>query len=157
MELKMMPIESDDNTIRRLSILKGISHGSNAPAIALELGIATSVVKHEIQVMRYLRDEGLKEAEKVAFELPVNKPRTAAIAGSKRFLEMTGLTFQEKTFRNMVEFYKPELLGVIRAANQYEALMRLPKSVLKTLRNNEIINHERKNLVITAKARSQLE
>jgi hypothetical protein len=149
--------ESIENVNRRISILKGISVGSTVPSIALELGIAASVVKHDIRVMRYLRDEDLKEAERTAFRLPINKPTTAAIAGSQRFLEMTGLTFQEKTFINMVDFYRSELRNVLRSKSQYAALMMLPKSVLKTLRNNGIVSRGGKNLVITTEARNQLE
>lgn len=140
----------------RLAIIKWIAVGSKVPAIAFNLGVAASVVKNKIRVMRYLQDENLKDAEKTAYKIHINKTSPAASAGSKRFLAMTGLTFQEKTFDNMIHLYRPELLRVLRAKNQYEAIMRLPKSVRNTLRNNKIVSRSGKDQVVTAEAREHL-
>ena len=69
---------------------------------------------------------------------------------------MTGMTFKEKSFRNMIEFYKPELRKILKSEKQYAAINKLPKSIRRILKNNGIIAYGRKNLRITSDAREYL-
>jgi hypothetical protein len=56
----------------------------------------------------------------------------------------------------MIEFYKPELQRILNARDQSTEIMKLPKSVLKTLRSNGIIIHERSTSAIASRARGIL-
>jgi len=52
---------------------------------------------------------------------------------------MTGMSFQEKSFRNMIDFNKHVLMKILNSNNQHAAIMSLPKSIRKILKNNGII------------------
>jgi hypothetical protein len=71
-------------------------------------------------------------------------------------MSMTGMTFQEKNFENMIHYYKLELLKVYEAKNQYIAIMSLPKSTQRTLINNGIISGRKYNRRITDEALKHL-
>lgn len=64
----------------------------------------------------------------------------------KIFLSMTGMTLQEKTFRNMIEFYMSELTEIMKAKNQSAAIRVLPKRDRITMLHNGIINGQRGSL-----------
>ncbi len=75
------------------------------------------------------------------------------------FLGMTGMTLQEKTFRNMIDFYKSELMEIMKAADQSAAIRVLPKSDRRTMLHNGIFNGQRGSLTswsITARAKKYL-
>jgi hypothetical protein len=148
--------ESIVETNLRLDIIKWIAVDSKISEIALNLGVAASVIRKKIRMMRYLHDENLKNAEKKAYKLHLSKSNIATSTGSKRFLTMTGLTFQEKNFDNMIDLYRSELLRVLKAKNQYEAIMRLPRSIRSTLCRNKIIIRGGKDQVVSAEARKHL-
>ena len=88
--------------------------------------------------MRRNGDLGLKRAEKAQEQIRRNK-LSAASFNDERFLNMTGMTFKEKSFLNMIEYNKHELMRVLKSRNQHNAIMNLPKSVRKTLKRNGII------------------
>jgi len=69
----------------------------------------------------------------------------------ERFLNMTGMTFQEKSFRNMIDFNKHDLLKILNSKNQHDAIMSLPKNIRKTLKNNGIITGRWHKCEITLK------
>ena len=123
---------------RRLIILEGISQGLKHSEIATQLGVNRWDILNDLKLMRNNGDPELKEAQEAQEQIRVNKPSVASI-GNERFLNMTGLTFQEKSFRNMIDFNKHALMKILNSKNQHAAIMRLPKSIRKTLKNNGII------------------
>jgi len=133
---------------RRPVILEGISQGLKQTDIAAQLGVNRMIIKHDIRAMEREKDAGLKLAQNTAYEQILVKRSLVSDKRSDKFLSMTGMTFQEKTFRNMVDFYRPELLKVLESDDQYLEIMHLPKSVIRTLKNNGIIIYARKNLEI---------
>lgn len=101
--------------------------------------------------MRNNGDPELKEAQKAQEQFRVNKPSVAS-KSNERFLSMTGITFQEKSFRNMVDFNKHELMKILNSKNQHAAIMSLPKSIRKTMKRNGIITggwHKAEITIIT--------
>ena len=146
----------DEQVERRLLILKGIRQGSNMSDIAAQLGINRSIIKKEIWAMQYQKDSELRLAQATAREQMLDKQRLIESGRSEKFLLMTGMSIQEKTFRNMIEFYRPELTKIIKSEDQYLAISKLPKNVLKTLKHNGIILYSRKNLEIASQAQGFL-
>jgi len=69
-----------------------------------------------------------------------------------RFLLMTGMTLEERTFRSMIDFHKTELMKIMNAEDQDAAIRALPKSTRRTMRNNWIVKDWR----ITAGAEKYL-
>jgi len=123
---------------RRLILLEGISQGLKHSEIATQLGVNRWIILHDLRFMRNNGDPELKEAQNAQEQIRVNKPSVASISNEK-FLNMTGITFQEKSFRNMIDFNKPVLMKILNSKNQNAAIMSLPKSIRKTLKNNGII------------------
>jgi len=74
----------------------------------------------------------------------------------ERFHRMTGMTFKEKAFNNMMSFYKPELTKILNAENECAAIRDLPNSVRKTLKRNGIIAQGWKVPEITEHARAHI-
>ena len=58
---------------------------------------------------------------------------------NERFLGLTGMTLQEKSFRNMIDFNKHELLKILKSKDQNAAISRLPKNIRRNLLHNGII------------------
>ena len=54
-------------------------------------------------------------------------------------MKLTGMTLKEKSFRNMIEFYKPKLLDVLKSSDQHSVINSLPKSAKNTMKKNKII------------------
>jgi IS30 family transposase len=125
---------------RRLIILEGTSQGLKHSEIATQLGVNRWVIINDLKFMRNNGDPELKEAQEAQEQIRENKPSVASI-NNERFLNMTGITFQEKSFRNMIDFNKHVLMKILNSNNQHAAIMRLPKSIRKTLKNNGIITN----------------
>jgi IS30 family transposase len=125
---------------RRLTILEGTSQGLKHSEIATQLGVNRWVIINDLKFMRNNGDPELKEAQKAQEQIRENKPSAASMK-NERFLNMTGMTFQEKSFRNMIDFNKHVLMKILNSNNQHAAIMRLPKSIRKTLKNNGIITN----------------
>ena len=125
---------------RRPIILEGTSQGLKHSEIAAQLGVNRRVILNDLRFMRKNGDPELKEAHKAQEQIRVNRPSVASI-NSERFLNMTGMTFQEKSFRNMIDFNKQRLMKILNSKNQHAAIMRLPKSIRRTLKNNGIITN----------------
>ena len=123
---------------RRLIILEGISQGLKPSEIATQLGVNRWVILNDLRYMRNNGDPELKEAQEAQEQIRVNKPSVASI-NNERFLNMTGMSFQEKSFRNMIDFNKHVLMKILNSNNQHAAIMSLPKSIRKILKNNGII------------------
>ena len=135
---------------RRLIILEGISQGLKQSEIATQLGVNRWVILNDLRFMRNNGDPELKEAQKAQEQIRVNKPSVASIS-NERFLNMTGMTFQEKSFRNMIDFNKQVLMKILNSKNQHTAIGSLPKSIRKTLKNNGIITNGWHKCEITLK------
>ncbi|MFC1803087.1 hypothetical protein ACFL0D_03865 [Thermoproteota archaeon] len=145
-----------EQEMRRLDIIDGINRGIAYTKIAARLGVPIRVVKRDLQRMKCNRDSKLKQAYSYAREQAQVKKQLIADLPNQRFHSMTGMTFKEKTFSNMMSFYGPELREILKAENEREAIRDLPSSVRKTLRRNGIIAQVYKSPQITADARTYL-
>ena len=111
--------------------------------------------------MRRNGDLGLIQAEKD--QVLVREKKALLITKEKRhfkqnerFLGMTGITLQEKSFRNMIDFNKYELLKILKSEDQHAAIIKLPASIRKTLKKNGIITKRWQDNEITIKTRDYL-
>ena len=135
---------------RRPIILEGTSQGLKHSEIATQLGVNRRVILNDLRFMRKNGDPELKEAQEVQEHIRVNNPSVASIS-NERFLNMTGMTFQEKSFRNMIDFNKHVLMKILNSKNQHTAIRSLPKNTRKTLKNNGIITNGWHKCEITLK------
>jgi hypothetical protein len=69
---------------------------------------------------------------------------------------MTGITLQEKSFRNMIDFNKYELLNILKSNDQHAAIMSLPENIKKTLKRNGIITKRWQDNEISDRAQEYL-
>ena len=146
---------------RRQIILKGISQGLKYSEIAAQLGVNRWTILNHIKYMKKNRDPELKQAQKTQEQIFAKKHSVFTsekkyVRQNKRFLNMTGMTLQEKTFRNMINFYKPELIKILSSRDQHGAIMKLPKSIRRTLIHNEIIVNKRNNREISQHVQKNL-
>jgi len=141
---------------RRLHILDGINEGFAYSKIAAKLGVHLWVVMSDLKRMRYNRDPQLKQAIRKGKELVQAKKQSVASLPDERFHRMTGMTFNEKTFSNMMSFYKPELMKILKSDNECAAIRDLSKSVRRTLKHNGIIAQGWRTPEITTLARTYL-
>ena len=114
------------------------------------------VVKRDLNVMRRRKDPELKKAYKKARERVLAKKLAVSNRPGEKFQRMTGMTFKEKTFNNMMSFYGPELRKILKAESEGDAIRELSNSVRKTLKRNGIITNKWKVPKITAYARTCL-
>jgi len=146
---------------RRLIILKGISQDLKYSEISAQLGAYRGVMMSDMRFMRRNGDLGLIQAEKDQVEVREEKALLFTkemnhFKQNERFLSMTGITLQEKSFRNMIDFNKYDLLKILRSEDQYAAIVKLPKSIRKTLKKNGIITKRWKDNEITELAQEYL-
>jgi len=141
---------------RRLHILDGINEGFAYSKIAAKLGVHLWVVMSDLKRMRHNRDPELKQAIRKGKELVQVKKQSVASLPDERFHRMTGMTFNEKTFSNMMSFYKPELMKILKSDNECAAIRDLSKSVRRTLKHNGIIAQGWRTPEITTLARTYL-
>jgi hypothetical protein len=155
-EEKIMQNNVNSPEARRLVILRGIDQDLTNLEIAEKMGVNINVVKSDLKGMKYTRDPDLKQAytDKKIRALTAKKAR--AHVRNKKFKLMTGMTFQEKNFENMVHYYRSELIKILKSKDENEAIMALPKSVQRTLSRNEIINGFTNSRQISSKARNYL-
>jgi hypothetical protein len=141
---------------RRLLILKGINQDRSSLEIAAEMGVGKWIVLSDLRAMKYNKDPELKQAyfEK---ETRANADKQSQInLRDERFHHMTGKTFQEKNFENMINYYKTELQAIYKSKDECTAITGLSKDVRKTLKHNEILTGRKGNNQLTAKARDYL-
>jgi hypothetical protein len=141
---------------RRLDIIDGINRGFGSAKIAIKLDVPHWIVKGDLKRMRHNRDSELKQAYSNAKEQVLVKKQLIANLPNERFHSMTGMTFKEKTFSNMMSFYEPELRKILKAESECDAIRDLSASVRKTLKHNGIIANGWKSPQITAHARTCL-
>ncbi len=141
---------------RRMVILRGIRNDDTPIEIATEMGVRKWIVLNDLRVMRYNKDPELKQAytEKEK-RTNANKQRQVNIK-DERFQHMTGMTFQEKNFQNMINYYKAEILTIYESIDQCTAITGLSKDIRKVLKHNNILSGQRGRIQLTAKARDYL-
>ena len=155
-EKKTMTSNIQEQETRRIDIIDGINKGFGYSKIATKLDVPIWIIKGDLKRMRRNRDSELKQAYSYAEEqIQVKKQLIANLPG-ERFQRMTGMTFKEKTFSNMMSFYEPELRKIRKAESEGDAIRDLPASVKKTLKRNGIITNKWKVPQITANARTYL-
>jgi len=141
---------------RRLDILSGIDQDLTNLEIATKMGVKIHVVKSDLKGMKYNRDLALKQAYTDKKIRAIASKQAIVNVRNEKFKSMTGKTFQEKNFENMVYFYRPELIKILGSEDETIAIMVLPKSVQRTLARNKIINGLKFNRQISSKARNYL-
>jgi hypothetical protein len=154
-----------ENTVarekRRLIILKGISQDLKNSEISAQLGANRWGIMSDIKFMRRNGDLGLIQAEEAQVQVREEKvllliKEKGHFKQNERFLGMTGITLQEKSFRNMIDFNKYELLKILKSEDQHAAIIGLPKSIRKTLKRNGIITKRWQDNEITERAQEYL-
>ena len=142
---------------RRPIIIKGIRRDLNYSEIAAQAGVNRWVILSDLRFMKHNGDPELKQAQMTRDKIRAEKRSHIArekihVKQNERFQRMMGMTIQEKTFRNMIDFYKPELLKILRSSDQNTAIMKLSRSVRKTLILNGVITYGRNHREIASDA-----
>jgi predicted deacylase len=146
----------DELTIRRLSILKGISEGLTNSKIAAKLGVPRSILNRDLRRMKRERGRELNQAYLKAKERVQAKKISDANLPYQRFHSITGMTIKEKSFKNMMLFYGPELKKILEADNEGLAINDLSLGIRRTLKRNGILKKGWKTSELTKLAREHL-
>jgi len=141
---------------RRLMILKGINQDHTSTEIATEMGVRKWIVLNDLRAMKYAKDPELKQAYLDKVTRANTNRQTQINLRDERFRHMTGKTFQEKNFENMVNYYKVELQMIYKSHDERIAISTLSKNVRKTLKHNEILTGHGLREHISGKARDYL-
>ena len=159
------PMESEKELQNRLlTILKGVSQGLLDSEIAAQLGVNRWTIRKDIRLMQHHRDPRLEQAESTREVLRSEKmarlmDQRVHVKQDERFVGMTGITLEEKNFRNMIEFHRSQLMRIMRAEDQGTAIMVLSKGDRITMLHNGIISGQRgstKTWKITKRAKEYL-
>jgi hypothetical protein len=142
---------------RRLVILRGIDQDLTSLEIAIKMGVKSRMIKRDLMEMKFQGDPELIQAYTDKKNRALASRQKPAKVRNARFKRMTGMTFQEKNFENMVTYYQPELVKILRSKDESIAIMGLPKSVQRSLKRNEIINGPKKYRQISPKALDYLQ
>jgi spore germination protein YaaH len=141
---------------RRLMILKGINQDHSSIEIAAEMGVMKWIVLNDLRAMKYNKDPELKQAY-LDKEMRAHAYTLSQInLRDERFRHMTGKTFQEKNFENMVNYYKSELQAIYKSGDERVAISGLSKNVRKTLKHNDITTGHGSREHLSGKARDLL-
>ena len=147
--------------MRRLIILEGISQDLGHSEISAQLGANQWVVRSDIKYMQRNDDPGLILAKEDQAQIREKKvilltEETRHFKQNQRFQSMTGITLQEKSFRNMIDYNRHDLLNVLRSDDQNAEIFKLSKSIQRTLKKNGIITKRWKDNEITERAQEYL-
>jgi hypothetical protein len=140
---------------RRQALLDGISQNLNYTDIAAQLGVRRGDLLKDVKAMRRSRDPDLRDAQRNGQAKIDEEKQSASKRREERFYNMTGMTLHEKSFQNMVIFYKPELMTILKSGDREAAIRNLPKSTRRTLMHNGILTKKNRP-EITQQARDQL-
>ena len=146
---------------RRVIILEGISQDLGHSEISAQLGTNRWVILSDIKFMQRNDDLGLILAKEDQADVREKKAlllskETWHFKQNKRFQSMTGITLQEKSFRNMIDYNRLELINILRSEDQNAEIFKLSKSVQRTLKKNGIITKRWKDNEITERAHEYL-
>jgi len=155
---------SENNSARNkrcLIILEGISQDLGHSEISAQLGANQWVVRSDIKYMQRNEDPGLILAKEDQAQIREKKAlllteETRHFKQNQRFQSMTGITLQEKSFRNMIDYNRHELINILRSEDQNAEIFKLSKSIQKTLKRNGIITKRWKDNEITERAQEYL-
>jgi len=139
----------------RQIILNGISQNIGYTELASQLGVSRKEVIREVKTLRRRRDPDLFEAQRAAKARVDEEKLSASRKRDERFFRMAGMTIREKSFQNMVQFYKPEITSILESENQEAAISEIPQRVRKILRKYEILT-SRSFPEISQRAQDQL-
>jgi hypothetical protein len=140
---------------RRQSLLDGISQNLNYTEIAAQLGVRRGDLLSDVKAMRRSRDPDLLDAQRKGQASVDEGKQHVSKRREERFYNMTGMTLHEKSFQNMVIFYKTELMTILKSGDREAAIRNLPKSTRRALIHNGILT-KRNRPEITQQARDQL-
>ena len=124
---------------RRDALLDGISQNLSFKELAARLGIRRGTLIRDIRAMRWSNDSGLLEAQRLAQDRVEEERQLVSAGHEARFLQMTGMSISEKTFQNMVFFYRAEILSILNSGDSVAVIRGLPSGVRKTLLHNKIL------------------
>ena len=130
---------SDKREERREALLEGISQNVDLRELAASLGVRRGALIRDMKTMRRQSDPGFLEAQRLAQVKVDAEKRSISEVYEKRFKQMTGMSIGDKTFLNMVFFYRSEILGILNSRDSVAAIRDLPSSVRRTLMHNEIL------------------
>ena len=106
--------------------------------------------------MKHEGDLDLKQIYQKREELIKANRQLLAKNQEKRFYGMTGMTINEKTFQNMINFHKHKLKKVMDSKDESNEISKLPRTDRKILQRNKIINRGCGKYEITPEARDFL-
>jgi hypothetical protein len=141
---------------RRLMILKGINQDHSSIEIAAEMGVGKWIVLNDLRAMRYNKDTELKQAYLDKETRANTNKQSRTNLRDEKFHYMTGKTFQEKNFENMINYYKAELQVIYKSQDERVAISSLSKNVRKTLKHNDITAGHGSREKLSGKARDYL-
>jgi hypothetical protein len=139
-----MTIAPGELETRRQALLNGIRQNLKYREIATQLGVRRGDLIKEVRVMRQSRDLDLRDAQRIGQAKVNEEKRSTSKRREERFYGMTGMTLPEKSFQNMVYFYKPELMTILRSRDHEAAIRNLPNSTRRTLMHNGILTKRNK-------------
>jgi hypothetical protein len=147
--------EPEEQEKRRQALLNGIRQNHSYKDMAAKLGVRRGDLLRDLKTMRRNGDPDLLEARRIGQAKINQEKRPTSKRQEERFLDMTGITLKEKSFQNMVNFHKHELINILRSRDREAAIRNLPKSTRRTLIHNGILT-DRNKPEITQQAREQL-
>jgi hypothetical protein len=130
-------------TERRRELLNGISNNLSYSEIAARLCVGRGELLREVNFMRRRGDPELREAIRAGQVKADLQRHSATEKREESFIDMTGMTLREKSFQNMVEFYKPEIMSILSSDDHEEAIRRLPDSTRRILVQNGILTRRK--------------
>ncbi len=139
----------------RQILLNGISQNIGYMELASQLGVSRKEVIREVKTLRRRRDPDLFEAQRAAKVRVDEEKLSTSRKRDERFFRMAGMTIREKSFQNMVQFYKPEIMSILESENQEAAISEIPQRVRKILRKYDILT-SRSFPEISQRAQDQL-
>ena len=137
-------------------ILKGISLDHTSIEIATEMGVAKWIVLNDLRAMKYNKDPELKQVYLDKDTRAHAYTQSQTNLRDERFHHMTGKTFQEKNFENMINYYKVELQRIYKSQDERIAISSLSKNVRRTLKRNDITTGHGRREKLSGKTRDYL-
>ena len=141
-------------TLRRPSILEGISHNLNYKEIADKLGVNQNDIYRDVNTKRNKKDPDLIEAQGMGQAEKQKEQILWSESIEEKFIKMTGKSIQEKSFENMVFHYKPELLIILESKDFETGIKKLSINTRRAMVKVGLLN--KNNADITQKALDQL-
>ena len=147
-------INKQKQALRRPAVLEGISQNQTYKEIAFKLDVNEADIFRDISTMRFNKDPGLFNAQRMRQDIRKKKQELWSKTLEDKFTKMTGMTIQEKSFENMVDYYKPELLIILSSRDSATEIKKLPLTTRRALLKAGLLNS--KHTEITQKALDHL-